>query len=231
MLLVCAGVAAFAFLGFWQLQRAQDKEMLLAGFAATDSRATVTLEQARRIAAGAVHPHVRVVGRFDPLRSWLHDDQVRDGRQGVMAWALFAPADGSLPLLVNRGFVARSHDAAALQVPPLAHGELELTGLYAAPPGSGLRLGGNRLPLQGDWPKTTIYIDPGEIGEDAGLRIDTRVLLLDAEPGSGFARDWTPQILPPERHRGYALQWFAFAVAALVIFIVLHWRRAKPGLK
>lgn len=231
MLLVSAGVGVFTYLGFWQLQRAQDKQSLLTAFATTDSRATVPLDQARRIAAGAIHPHVRVVGRFEPQRSWLHDDQIRDGRQGVMAWALFDPADGSLPLLVNRGFVARSRDGTALELPPLAQGELELTGLYAAPPGSGLRLGGNRLPLQGDWPKTTIYIDPGEISEDVGRRIDSRVLLLDPESDSGFARDWTPQILPPERHRGYALQWFAFALAALVIFIVLHWRHVKPGLK
>ena len=43
-----------------------------------------------------------------------------------------------------------------------------------------------------------------------------------------FLREWTPQILPPERHQGYALQWFTFALAALVIFLVLHWRRVQP---
>ncbi|MEO8010086.1 MAG: SURF1 family cytochrome oxidase biogenesis protein [Dokdonella sp.] len=89
-------------------------------------------------------------------------------------------------------------------------------------------MGGNALPAQRGWPKFTIYIDPQEIGADLGRPIDDRVILLDAEPGSVFMRDWTPQILPPERHQGYALQWFTFAFAALVIFIVLHWRRVQP---
>ncbi|HOX72536.1 MAG TPA: SURF1 family protein, partial [Dokdonella sp.] len=68
-------------------------------------------------------------------------------------------------------------------------------------------------------------------GADLGRPIDTRVLLLDADAASGFVREWTPQILPPERHRGYAFQWFCFALASVVIFIVLHWRRVQPGSK
>jgi cytochrome oxidase assembly protein ShyY1 len=32
--------------------------------------------------------------------------------------------------------------------------------------------------------------------------------------------------MPPARHRAYALQWFTFAAAAIVMFFVLH--RARP---
>jgi cytochrome oxidase assembly protein ShyY1 len=28
--------------------------------------------------------------------------------------------------------------------------------------------------------------------------------------------------MPPARHRAYALQWFSFAIAAIVMFFVLH---------
>ena len=35
--------------------------------------------------------------------------------------------------------------------------------------------------------------------------------------------------MPPQRHRGYAFQWFSFAIAAIVIFIVLHWRRPNKS--
>ncbi len=223
--LLCAGLALFCTLGTWQLKRAHEKETLLASFSGAAAQPTLTLSEARRTTADAVHhPHVRLEGRFDARHAYLLDDQVRDARRGVIAFALFEPVDGSLPILVNRGFVARE-GAAAPTLPPLPEGDLVVSGLYAPPPGSGLRLGGNALPNQTGPTKSTIYIDLGEIGEDAGRRIDTSVLLLDAEPGSGFERTWTPQILPPERHRGYALQWFSFAIAAIVIFIVLHRRR------
>lgn len=55
------------------------------------------------------------------------------------------------------------------------------------------------------------------------------MILLDAEAGSGFMREWMPQIIPPERHLGYAVQWFGFLLTTLVIFIVLHWRRDNKG--
>ena len=226
--LVGFGVAAFSTLGFWQLRRAAEKELLLVAYAGAAAREPIELAEARRTATPDVFPKVRVSGRFDPIHSYLLDDQVRDGRQGVLAFAVFDPDDGALPLLVNRGFVARVGGTGLPSMPALPLGEQQLKGLYAPAPGSGLRLGGNALPAQAQWPKLTIYIDTLEIGADLGHPIDAQVLLLDADATSGFVREWTPQILPPERHRGYAFQWFCFALASVVIFIVLHWRRAQP---
>ncbi len=225
VLLTAAGVAAFSTLGFWQLRRAADKELLLAAFAGADARQSLSLDEARRLAAAGAYPHVQVRGWFDPVHTYVLDDQVRDGQQGRFSFAIFVPNDGGLALLVNRGFLGR---AASEKQPALPEGEVELGGLYAPAPGSGLRLGGNALPKSSAWPKLTIYIDPAEIAQDAGRALDDRVLLLDPDPASAFVREWTPQILPPERHRGYAFQWFSFAFAAIVIFIVLHWRHPKP---
>lgn len=171
------------------------------------------------------------MGRIDPQRGYILDDQIRDAQQGVMVYAVMLPEDGSTALLVNRGFLARAPGSALPALPPLDSELREWRGLYAPPPGIGLRLGGNALLQQDTWPKLTIYIDLAEIAADFGKPLDRRVLLLDADPASGFVREWTPQILPPERHEGYAFQWFSFALAAIIIFIVLHWRRAKPGSK
>lgn len=227
VLLTMAGVAAFSSLGFWQLRRAADKEMLLAAFTGASAQQPVELAEARRHAAAGLYPHVRVRGWFDPVHTYVLDDQVRDGRQGRFSFAIFVPEDGAEALLVNRGFLPRAESETQ---PALPDGEVELSGLYAPAPGSGLRLGGNVLPKSSRWPKLTIYIDPSEIAQDAGRELDDRVLLLDPDPASAFVREWTPQIMPPERHRGYAFQWFCFAFASLVIFVVLHWRRQKPGL-
>lgn len=225
IVLVCLGVGVFSWLGNWQLHRAVEKEELLASYAGAAKAAPVSLQAARQRIGDTVNPHVSVRGRFDATHSYLLDDQIREGRQGVLVFAVFIPDDGALPLLVNRGFIDKEDVASVAQMP---QGETRLHGLYAPPPGSGLRLGGNALPGQDKWPKLTIYIDTKEIGEDFGRVIDSRVLLLDADPKSGFVRNWTPQIIPPQKHRGYAFQWFCFAIATIVIFIVLHWRR-EPG--
>jgi len=34
-------------------------------------------------------------------------------------------------------------------------------------------------------------------------------------------------VMPPARHQAYAFQWFAFALAALILFVALHWKKVK----
>jgi surfeit locus 1 family protein len=226
--LLGAGLGVFSYLGTWQLKRASEKAALLAAYAKSEQDAPISLEEARRRTASEQYPHVRTMGQIDPVHSYVLDDQIRDGRQGVLVYAVLQPEDGSKALLVNRGFLPRVRGAALPPLPSISSDLQPYTGLYAPPPGTGLRMGGDALLKQTSWPKLTIYIDPDEISKDIGKPLDDRVLLLDADPASGFEREWTPQILPPERHRGYAFQWFSFAVAAIAIFIVLHWRRPKP---
>ena len=58
-----------------------------------------------------------------------------------------------------------------------------------------------------------------------------RVLRLDPALPFGHARDLDllPNTLPPARHLGYAVQWFAMALAVLVIAAVLQWRTRRRG--
>jgi surfeit locus 1 family protein len=89
-------------------------------------------------------------------------------------------------------------------------------------------MGGNALARQTQWPKTSIYLDMDQVTADLHATLYPRVLALDADSASRYVRvhklDFSS--MPPERHRAYAFQWFAFAVAAVVIFVVLH--RRKP---
>ena len=54
---------------------------------------------------------------------------------------------------------------------------------------------------------------------------------LDADPASIYVRVHTLDFssMPPSRHRAYAFQWFTFALAAVVIFLVLHRKRRAPA--
>jgi cytochrome oxidase assembly protein ShyY1 len=222
-----AGVAAFVLLGSWQLRRAHEKEALFAAYAHAEEQAPVTLAQARGEVDATRWPLVEVDGTFEPARAYVLDDQVRAGRAGIMLFGVFAPSAGGDALLVNRGFLPRGARGETPQPPPPPQGAQHLRALYAPPPGAGLRLGGNALPRQASWPKTTIYVDLGEIAADLGRRLDPRVLLQvspDAEH-RGFVRNWTPEVFPPERHYGYAFTWFTFAAVVAATFAILHRRR------
>ncbi len=55
------------------------------------------------------------------------------------------------------------------------------------------------------------------LGESA-LTHATELVLLDPEESDGYVRDWAAPGFPPLRHIGYALQWFALALALFIIY-------------
>ena len=224
--LALIGIALFLRLGIWQLDRAREAQSLLDAFVAA---AGAPLEELAPVGAAppdARYPHVRVRGRFIADGGYLRDEQLRNGQPGVEAYAAFAVA-GAESLLVDRGWIAWSRAAGSQPaLPALPQGEVELRGIYAPYPGNGVRVG-EGLAAQAAWPKLTLAIDRGEIAADLKRPLLPRVLLLDPDPASGFARVWTPNLMPPARHEAYAFQWFAFAVAAFVIFVLLHWKKVE----
>ena len=224
-MLTAFGVAFFGALGTWQLDRAAQKERLFAAFEGAAAQTPTTLEAARRAGDPLPYPLVRVRGTFDTAHTYEIVDQTREGEVGSIAYAIFAPADGSTPLLVNRGFVAPETRGAEPTVPALPAAEQEIVALYAPAPGSGLHLGGNALPRQKTWPKQSIYLDVGEIAADVGRDLDRKVLLLAPDPASGFVREWRPNVFPPERHRAYAFTWFTLAAVVVGVFVGMHWRK------
>jgi surfeit locus 1 family protein len=226
--LLLIGIAAFAWLGMWQLERARQKEQLLAAFAAGASEPAVDLAGVRDAGDAQRYPHVRVRGSFVADRGYLRDEQMHDGHLGVHAIGVFAVTGEERLLLVDRGWIAWNHAPGTRPaLPPLPSGDVELTGIYAPLPGSGLRVGGNLLATQSTWPKLTLRIDAAEIADDLGKPLLPRMLLLDTQANSGFVREWTPNVMPPVRHRAYALQWFTFALAALAVFVAVHWRKVE----
>ena len=225
VLLTLFGLGFFGTLGFWQLDRAAQKERLFAAFAGAEAQAPVTLEEARRMPESTRYQIVSVRGRYDATHTYYLVDRTHDGKVGTIADAIFEPADGSTPLRVDRGFVAGDARGHTAGIPPLPEGEQQLSALYAPAPGSGLRLGGNALPRQKAWPKESIYLDVNEIAADAGRSLDAKILKLAPDTASGFIREWRPDVFPPERHRGYAFTWFTLAAIVAGVFVGMHWRK------
>ena len=228
LLLTVFGIIAFVWLGIWQLDRAAQKVKLLAAFAAAPHSVPQPLDAVRDVASAEHYPHVHIAGHYLADRGYLLDEQAHAGKFGVHAIGVFAGVGEDRLLLVDRGWVQWNHARGTLPtLPALPAGEIALTGLYAPYPSSGLRMGGDALPGQKNWPKLTLYLDAASIAADLGKPLLPRVLLLDPAQNSGFVRQWTPQLMSPQRHRAYAVQWFGFAVVALIIFIGQHWRKVE----
>lgn len=229
LLLTVLGALLFLRLGLWQLHRADFKEALLRRYAAS---ATAPVQRFAGVADAPPadgFPRVQVAGRFLADRVYLLDNPNHDERGGVEVFVPFAQHDGSKLLLVDVGFLAGNGTGQQPQLPVLPTTPMILQGLYVPPPPIGFEMGGNALAQQTRWPKTGIFFDPAEVASDLGQPLYPRVLALDPDPASVYVRVHTLDFssMPPARHRAYAFQWFTFALAAVVLLLVLH-RKRRP---
>ncbi|HEV2680482.1 MAG TPA: SURF1 family protein [Rhodanobacter sp.] len=229
LLLTVAGALLFIRLGVWQLHRADFKDALLRRYAAS---ASAPVQDFANVAARPPidsFPRVQVSGRYLVDRLYLLDNPKHDERGGVEVFAPFAIRGQPLLLLVDLGFLPGNGTRQVPQLPPLPTTEISLQGLYVPPPPVGFEMGGDALTRQTRWPKESIFLNPAEVAHDLGRPLYPRMLALDADPAAIYVRVHTLDLsaMPPARHRAYAFQWFSFALAAVVILLVLH-RKRKP---
>ena len=232
ILLTAAAAVLFVRLGVWQLHRAAFKDDLLRRYAAA---AVAPPQDFAAVAARPppdAYPRVRVRGRYLADRVYLLDNPKHDDRGGVEVYVPLRVPGADRLLLADLGFLSGNGTDQAPQLPPLPDGVQDLRGLYVPPPGRGFEMGGNALARQTAWPKKTIYLDLSQVAADLGAKLYPRVLSLDADPASIYVRVHTLDFgdMPPARHRAYAFQWFSFAIAVVVILLVLNRRRGprKP---
>jgi cytochrome oxidase assembly protein ShyY1 len=220
--------AGFARLGFWQLARMHEKEALLASVDhVLAKRVPRPLSLAADPSRARAFDWAAGRGEFSDDLAYLLDNQTHRGSVGVRAYRTFE-SHGTL-LLVDLGWIALPPDR-TMPVVPKPEGQLELRGLLAPPPSSGLK---RRKCVELDRTHFLLTcLDPATLMHERGgsAAIAPRVLRLDpAMAGIGYVRDLDvlPNTLPPSRHLGYAVQWFALAAAVLATAVVLTFRKPR----
>lgn len=216
----------FASLGRWQLDREDSKRAQLAQAAAALAAPAQALAPASR-EAGMAPAKVVGAGFFMPTPRLLLDNQRRGQRVGMRLYCGFQPESGQA-LLVDMGWLALAPDR-ALPGANCPVGEFELAGLLVPPPSVGLPMGPGLVDQRDGqgWLATRLETDAVSAAWQLDAPLASRVLRLDPALPLGHERDLQllPNTLPPEKHRGYAIQWFGMAIAAFIILLVLNLRR------
>lgn len=222
------GVGSFTSLGIWQWQRGVEKrERIAQQETALQQAAPVDLATTLQQPDAAQVMQVQGRGRLlAPLL--LLDNQQRQGKVGLRVYAVAQVEDAAPRLLVDLGWVPMPPE----RVPPvltLPQGDRALAGLLADWPGQGLRLADNRWPEAASTPVLLSYLDRSEIESAFGVPLASDVLRLSPQLDYGYHRDLDllPNTLPPERHFGYAVQWFALAATVAAVYLLLSWRARR----
>lgn len=228
--LTAAGITLFVSLGSWQVGRAHEKRALVESFQRGADTAVVL---APDLAFDALprYQHVQATGQYEPGRQVLIDNMPSSaGKPGYRVLTPLRRAGVERLLLVDRGWVPLGTSREALPDVRVASAERTIAGRLDGLPAPGVRVGEAGVPGDTSWPRVLNFPRQADIESALGEPVEARIVLLDPAEPDGYERAWRPAMqFGPERHYGYAVQWFAFAIVALVIFISLSLRRLDAG--
>jgi surfeit locus 1 family protein len=195
--LAAVACAAGIALGIWQAERAQEK---------------------RRAEARAERISVR--GEFLPERTVLLDNKLRRGRPGYeVVTPLRLAAGQQMHVLVNRGWIAAG--ARRDEIPEIrtARGEIVVEGIVREHLPRVLQA----EPAQRGRVRQNLAVE--EFAAEAGLALLPFVIEQHSPAEDGLLREWPRAGPGPEKNDMYSLQWYSLAALAVVLVIVLSFRK------
>lgn len=200
--LLAAFVPLTTSLGFWQLNRAEQKTQLLNDQAA-QAQAAPSAISADLVAFSPIH----ITGTLTDRHYWW-DSRTHEGAVGFELLVVVALDQGPYQeALVNLGFVRDAHYRT--QMPELP-----------------------ALPHRIDWTTQVREIDlqwleqqllPVHIGA-FGDNMAPVLFEIDPDAPEALQRNWTQNRIGPARHLGYAVQWFMLSGVLLIGALLLLYK-------
>ncbi len=216
----------FLYLGYWQLQRAEEKRALQAEYDRGANGPAVQVE--RHVQRPNELQFYRVVakGYYDTDYQILIDNRVHQGRAGYHVITPLKLQDSELRLLVNRGWIALGADRRQLPAFKTPTGLQQITGVATVPAEKYFTLAN---PEPG-WQRVWQNMDMARYAASVPFPVQPVVVLLDpADAAGGFTRDWSRLDAGISVHQGYAFQWFMLAAALATLYIFMGLRRHDAG--
>lgn len=218
-------VPAFTALGFWQLDRAQEKRALQSLYDRRATQAPVALGAETGPPQALQYRHLRIRGHYETDYRLLWDNRIHHGIAGYHVITPFRIEGSDTRVLVNRGWVPMGADR---QHPPDTEppsGTVTITGVAVVPQREFTL--GQLDPLRRT--RLTVWqeLDLARYARQTGWPLQPVVILLDPQSPGGYVREWARLDTGVAIHEGYAFQWFMFAAVTLGVYIALTVRAIR----
>jgi len=217
------------YLGFWQLDRAAQKQALHSAMVSQHNQAPLDNEGLAQLSdlSSGLYRSVRVVGTWDAAHTVYLDNRQMDGKVGFFVLTPLRLQASPLVVMVQRGWVARNFESRAtvpeVQTPP---GLVVVEGQIAPPPSKLYEPG---TPGFG---RIRQNLDLRQFREQSGLPLAEFSIRQNGGFSEGLRREWPSVALGVEKHYGYAFQWFAMSALVLGLYLWFQFfRRATAPSK
>lgn len=217
-------VSGLTRLGLWQLDRAAEKTLLQNNFA---SMQKIEATSIRNIPVAGLefdvlqlqNRQVLLEGEYLNDRSLFLIYQTFEDQIGYEIVTPFKPASLDLIVMVSRGWTgAAPYEALTKTLPPIV-GAQQLTGQIYVPSLSMATKLNNVQEIK--WPLVIRYLNTEELGPLFDLPLFPYVIRLNEAQAGVLVRHWPTVTVDNGRNKSYALQWFAMAIAVIIVTIIL----------
>jgi surfeit locus 1 family protein len=216
----------FSRLGLWQVSRLRERRALNAAAAAARGLAPLALDDPTKAAglssAALNNRRVEITGRYDHAAEVVIRGQSEGGVPGVRLVTPLRPLRGDTAILVQRGYVTSGNARSVDLVPLHEEGVRTVKGIAFLQPDTGVR----GEPLEQDGQLTWRRIDLAQLRARLPYPLYSWVVLQT--PDSTLPRlprrDDAPA-LDDGPHLSYAVQWFSFAITAVVVGGIIGFRK------
>lgn len=213
-------VSLFLRLGFWQMQRAEQKKTMLNAELAMANRAPIVWEPQEKLPFQ--YQRISVSGHY-LLDVFLLDNQHQEHQFGYDVLSPFILDNGHV-LLIDRGWIVG--DATRRQFPQIdaPQTKMQVQGIVYFPSNKQWVLGPS---VEKKNAKLTILesLDTKNVSQILQKQAYPFIMRLDKKEDHGFVRNWAIVSMPPQRHIAYAWQWFSMALTVFIIFIALNLKK------
>ena len=210
-------------LGFWQLDRADEKRAIEDQIDSANS-GDVELVTSVEFLKDKEYYHVRLQGSYVGDKQFIYDNQIVDQISGYYVLTPFILTGTSKAVLINRGFIPWGGRRDKLANVDIGEKTTEVKVQISIPV---KRMELKVSEITGDFPVLIQALDLDEMSTIASLDFASVVGLLNPESENGFVRKWEPYTGSIERHIGYAIQWFLMAFVLAFIGIRLAIKQRK----
>ncbi|WP_022948069.1 SURF1 family protein [Methylohalobius crimeensis] len=225
--LTVVAVGLFLLLARWQVHRAEEKQSLLDMNERRRQASAMVLSGDEQLTRNRLrYRKVIVSGVWDSAHQILLDNRTRGGRVGYEVLTPLKIEDSRQTVLVNRGWVPLRRDRSQLPDVSLANEPVTVRGMADHFSKPGMSLEGMETPTEG-WPAVVQHINPEIIAERLGQPILDFQIKMAPELPDGYLREWRLDHIRPHTSWGYAVQWAAFALIVLGLWIRHGLKRAR----
>jgi len=221
--LIIATLALLITLGFWQLDRADEKRAIEDQIANANAN-SVDLITDVDILGEKEYYHVRLQGSYIKDKQFIYDNQIVDQISGYYVLTPFVLKGDSRAILINRGFIpwnGRRDQIADIDI----GAKIAEVKVQISKPVKRMELKASEITQ--DFPVLVQALDVDEMSAIASLDFANIVGLLGPESENGFVRKWDPYTGSIERHIGYAIQWFLMALVLSIIGTLLALKQQR----